>query len=168
LRKTDQRNNRWINHLYSGPFIGMDFKIKAIMFVIGALIILMIHAPTLGIDPEIPCPAPSAPSRDSQTIREIEAIATAYCYSGYKTSTGVWPEEGRTIAVDPDIIPLGSEIQITCETRPEINGVYIAEDTGGKIKGNIIDIYMDKYSDCIKFGKRSVIIKIQPQSPLYN
>lgn len=42
--------------------------------------------------------------------------------------------EGHTIAVDPNVIPLGSEVLI--------NGhEYVAEDIGGAVKGNVIDIY---------------------------
>ncbi|MFR5613204.1 MAG: 3D domain-containing protein [[Clostridium] innocuum] len=42
--------------------------------------------------------------------------------------------EGHTIAVDPDVIPLGSKVLID-------GHVYVAEDVGGAVKGNVIDIY---------------------------
>lgn len=54
------------------------------------------------------------------------------------TSTGVTAKEGRTIAVDPSIIPYGSEIKIG-------NHVFIAEDTGSALIGKkVIDIYVDE------------------------
>ena len=52
------------------------------------------------------------------------------------TATGSEVREG-IIAVDPDIIPLGTEVEI------KDMGVFTAEDTGGKIKGNRLDIYFD-------------------------
>lgn len=61
------------------------------------------------------------------------------------TASDTMPKEGRTIAVDPKIIPLGSKV--------EINGIeYIAEDTGGAIKGNKIDIYIDSHSRALQLG----------------
>lgn len=56
--------------------------------------------------------------------------------NGRSTSTGALATEGRTIAVDPNVIPYGSEVLI--------NGhVYIAEDCGGAVKGNLIDIFVE-------------------------
>lgn len=52
------------------------------------------------------------------------------------TSTGAIAEEGRTIAVDPTIIPYGSIVKIN-------GNEYLAEDCGGAIKGNKIDIFVD-------------------------
>lgn len=63
------------------------------------------------------------------------------------TASGTRPKEGRTIAVDPKVIPLGSTVYI------EGFGYYIAEDTGGAIKGNRIDVFMMDYNKAIKMGK---------------
>ena len=52
------------------------------------------------------------------------------------TSTGVIAQEGKTIAVDPEIIPYGSIIKIN-------GNEYFAEDYGGAIKGNRIDIFVE-------------------------
>ncbi|MGE5423292.1 MAG: 3D domain-containing protein [Ignavibacteriales bacterium] len=41
-----------------------------------------------------------------------------------------------------------------------MNGTYIAEDTGGVVKGNIIDIYMDSYDQAIKWGRRDVQVMV--------
>lgn len=62
------------------------------------------------------------------------------------TATGTHAIEGVTIAVDPDDIPYGSYVDI------EGLGTYIAEDCGGAIKGNRIDIYFDSHEAALKFG----------------
>ena len=74
---------------------------------------------------------------------------TACCgkYASGITATGTKAAEGRTIAVDPKVIPLGSKVKI--------NGhEYIAEDTGGGIKGNKLDIFFDSHREALNFGVR--------------
>jgi 3D (Asp-Asp-Asp) domain-containing protein len=72
---------------------------------------------------------------------------TAYCPCtecsgkwGTLTKLGTTAKEGRTIAVDPNVIPLGSEVLIEGK-------IYIAEDIGGVVKGKVIDIYFDEHLD---------------------
>ncbi len=78
---------------------------------------------------------------------------TAYCAcpaccgewaDGY-TYTGTVATAGRTIAVDPDVIPLGSSVLINSQE-------YIAEDIGGAIQGDRIDIFFDSHADALEFG----------------
>lgn len=78
---------------------------------------------------------------------------TAYCpcYEcsegwGRNTSTGAIAKAGRTIAVDPKIIPYGSTILID-------DHAYIAEDCGGAVKGNVIDIFFDTHEETEGFGQ---------------
>lgn len=77
---------------------------------------------------------------------------TAYCpcrecseHWGTQTSTGKVATEGRTIAVDPEVIPYGSKVKINGET-------YIAEDCGSAIKGKEIDIYFNTHEEVDNFG----------------
>ena len=74
---------------------------------------------------------------------------TAYCPCvscsegwGEITSTGVSPKEGRTVAVDPNAIPYGTKLYISGV------GYRVAEDCGGGIKQNKIDIYVSDHSRC--------------------
>lgn len=86
---------------------------------------------------------------------EVEPITfkvTAYCpckkccgKSDGITATGVKATQGRTIAVDPRYIPYGTEVTINGNT-------YVAEDCGGAIKGNRIDIYFDSHQEALAFG----------------
>lgn len=61
------------------------------------------------------------------------------------TYTGTVPTLGRTIAVDPSIIPLGSQVLFDGQ-------VYIAEDIGGLIKGHKIDLYYGTERESSSYG----------------
>lgn len=89
---------------------------------------------------------------------EFHVTAYCGCYScsegyGTQTSTGVTAEAGRTIAVDPDVVPYGSKVQINGHT-------YVAEDCGGAINGYDIDIYMDEHSSTDRFGSQYIVCTV--------
>jgi 3D (Asp-Asp-Asp) domain-containing protein len=67
-----------------------------------------------------------------------------------KTKTGTNPHKLRTVAVDPNIIPLGSLVYI------DSIGWRIAEDTGRLIKGKTIDLFFDTYIEARDFGRQKV------------
>ena len=70
----------------------------------------------------------------------------------------------RAIAVDPNVIPLGSKVQIAFkdEAMKKYNGVYTACDTGSAIKGNVIDLFAGdgNTEEALKIGRRKAIVKI--------
>ena len=81
-------------------------------------------------------------------------LITAYCpclsccgKTDGITATGTKATEGRTIAVDPNKIPYGTEVVIDGKT-------YIAEDCGGAIKGNRIDLYFDSHQSALEWGRQ--------------
>ncbi|CAM4492228.1 3D domain-containing protein [Paenibacillus typhae] len=82
---------------------------------------------------------------------------------GTKTASGTRVTEGRTIAVDPNVIPIGWWVYI------EGLGFRRAEDTGGAIKGNKIDVYYDSLSHARNFGRKSrTVYVIGPVKPELN
>ncbi len=83
----------------------------------------------------------------------IDCDSTFY-YSGGTTASGL-PADEKVVAVDPRVIPLGTKIYI-----PGI-GTRIAADTGGAIKGNIVDICFDRDNPLTAtYGRRGVRVYI--------
>ncbi|WP_138496089.1 3D domain-containing protein [Paenibacillus pinistramenti] len=83
---------------------------------------------------------------------------------GTKTASGTRVTEGRTIAVDSDVIPLGWWVYI------EGVGFRRAEDTGGAIKGNKIDVFYDTLKEANNFGRKKgrTVYVIGPVKPELN
>lgn len=103
------------------------------------------------LDPEEAAEATKSQKLEPENLGRFKL--TAYCtcskccgqWADGITATGTKATAGRTIAVDPNVIPLGSKVFI--------NGYeYTAEDTGGAIKGNRIDILFPTHQDALNFG----------------
>lgn len=77
--------------------------------------------------------------------------------TGYDVSETIYYEGMRVIAVDPDVIPLYSIVEIKAG---ETTFTAIALDTGGLIKGNIIDLLVETESEAYKWGRRHVKVRI--------
>ena len=91
-------------------------------------------------------------------------LATAYSLDGWPesdgiTATGTQARYGE-IAVDPEVIPLGTRMYIVSEDGQVVYGIATAEDTGSLILGHRIDLYYDTYEECMRFGARNCIVYI--------
>lgn len=75
------------------------------------------------------------------------------------TASGMRAQRG-VVAVDPRVIPLGTRLYIESTDSYPDYGYAIAGDTGGAIKGNRVDLFMDSYSEAIGFGRRQVKVYI--------
>jgi len=112
-----------------------------------------LRAPLL---PDPPLPIFFAPATARVLVHRGEPFTiTAYAQrrrgrvvSTARTKTGVIPQVGRTVAVDPRVIPLGTRLQI------DGIGERIAEDTGRAIKGRRIDLFVGSHEEGRRFGVR--------------
>lgn len=87
--------------------------------------------------------------------------ATAYTYVPGKTTmttaTGATLAKG-IVAVDPKVIPLHTKMYIASDTYEY--GYGVAEDTGGVIKGDIVDLAFMSYDECVQFGRRNMWVYV--------
>ncbi|WP_301859930.1 peptidoglycan-binding protein [uncultured Megasphaera sp.] len=98
-----------------------------------------------------------AESENSGYQQRIVMDATAYTAddpgnSGY-TATGKRLQRGM-VSVDPSVIPLGTQLYV------EGYGYATAEDTGGAIYGNRIDLAMDSTDEALNFGRQDVVVYV--------
>lgn len=93
-------------------------------------------------------------------MQEAQFTAYAYCactkccgkWARGITASGTTATEGRTIAVDPGVIPLGTHVYV--------NGrEYIAEDTGSGINDRTIDVFFESHQAALQWGKRTVTVQ---------
>ncbi|MFE5322490.1 3D domain-containing protein [Paenibacillus sp. NPDC056579] len=108
------------------------------------------------------------PDGQQKVVKQVLS-STLTAYTAGKESTGKTPsspaygitysgskaEEGRTIAVDPSVIPIGTTVFI------DGIGIRTAEDTGSAVKGARIDVFMDDLKQAVNFGvKKNVKVYV--------
>jgi len=103
-------------------------------------------APKAIVDPTLP----TAGSRQVFT-------ATAYC-KGTTTASGVGVRTGIA-ASDPAILPVGSVVNVATDTA-KYNGVYTIMDTGPRVQGRVLDIYMWSCHEALAFGRRPIEVTV--------
>lgn len=81
--------------------------------------------------------------------------ATAYCLRG-RTASGSNVRRG-IVAADRRVLPLGTRIQIEAGSY---SGTYTVADTGGAVKGRILDIWVPSCSEAMRFGRRTVMVSV--------
>ena len=103
----------------------------------------------------------SRDSADDTVVKTIRVSSTAYTAScagcSGITTTGLNLKKNpglKVIAVDPKVIPLGSKVWV------EGYGYAVAGDTGGAVKGNKIDVFISNKSEALKWGRRTVTVKV--------
>jgi len=102
-------------------------------------------------------------SLGQQAVAEVEGktavlhefIATAYCLRG-PTWSGIEAQEG-VIAADPAVLPIGSVVRLRAG---RYSGLYTVLDTGARVRGRMIDIWIRDIDEALSFGVRKVKLQI--------
>ena len=87
----------------------------------------------------------------------LRFTSTAYC-KGTTTASGAAVRSGIA-AADPDLLPVGSVIQID-SLGARYNGIYTVMDTGPKVQGRHIDVYMWSCHEALAFGRRPISLNV--------
>ena len=145
-------------------------RIAAVCLFLAALLILfaVLTVKTTGqpYKGEPPGIEGKLPGEDKPAEGSAELSMTAYCpcakccgkMDGI-TSTGTTATEGRTIAVDPRVIPYGSSV--TIYFADGTSHTYTAEDCGGAIKEHRIDVFFDDHQAAREFGVQTAYVYVE-------
>ena len=104
-----------------------------------------------------------APLKAAEPPKARPMQATAYCQSG-TTASGNQTRRG-IVAADPRVLPLGTTIRIVAPVGG-YSTTYRVEDTGGKVKGRIVDIYVHSCAAAGRFGRRMVHVHVLQRAPV--
>ena len=106
----------------------------------------LVQSPSAEDEADLPVPA-----------THLRYKATAYC-KGTTTASGVNVRTGIA-AADPDLLPVGSVIQVY-KLGEKYNGIYTIMDTGPAVQGRQIDVYMWSCNEALEFGRREIAINV--------
>lgn len=100
--------------------------------------------------------APTEPATTNDAVHPTQTFqATAYSLPG-RTASGQMVRRG-IIAADRRVLPLGTRVRLSAGGR---SGEYTVADTGGAVRGRIIDIWVPSTSEAMKFGRRNVQLTV--------
>ena len=97
-----------------------------------------------------------AKSGTFNVFENLSFKATAYCLKG-RTASGGGVRRG-IVAADTRILPLGTRITISAGSY---SGTYVVADTGGAVKGRVLDIWVPSCAEAVKFGRRAIKVSRQ-------
>lgn len=98
------------------------------------------------------------PNKEENSEMAVEARnfrATAYCLKG-RTASGSSVRRG-IVAADPRVLPLGTRIQLNAGSY---SGTYTVADTGGAVKGRILDVWVPSCAEANRFGRKRVKVSV--------
>lgn len=104
---------------------------------------------------------PMAQARRRHGVKTATFTATAYAQHGI-TQSGIKAQNG-VVAADPQVLPMGTVIHV--QNAGRYSGTYVVADTGSKIRGHRIDIFIPDRFLCRLFGKRKVQVTVLQRPP---
>jgi 3D (Asp-Asp-Asp) domain-containing protein len=126
-------------------------------FTITALVVTLSACAPRGRVPVATSPPKPSTVAGRLAVEETPFVATAYCQDG-KTASGAHTASG-TVAADPDVLPIGTRIRVSGLTRGR-DGIYRVMDTGARVEGRHIDIFIESCAEARRFGRQRVRVAV--------
>ena len=177
-KRTREQRKADESALFAAACLGATLILIGIALLLTGCSLVLLSADAKDVEePEEPAvevhnPAWDKPATEYAYCDDVflgEFALTAYCpdscccgkwASGY-TATGTLATEGRTIAVDPDIIPYGTRVLLIWPDGTQHS--YIAEDCGSGVNGNHIDVFFDDHQAARVFGVQSAMVYLEAE-----
>lgn len=175
-KRTREQRKADASALFAAGCFGLTLILIGIALLLTGCSLVLLSADAKDVDePEEPVAEEHDPSwgisaTESAVCNDVflgEFTLTAYCpgrcccgkwASGY-TSTGTPATEGRTIAVDPKVIPYGTRVLLIWPDGTQHS--YISEDCGGGVNGNHIDVFFNDHQAARIFGVQSAMVYLE-------
>jgi 3D (Asp-Asp-Asp) domain-containing protein len=122
--------------------------------LISAVIVVLIDLG--GAVPSVPA-SPRRRHFDTRPGATVPFTATAYCQSGV-TRSGASTHSGIA-AADPSELPVGSVVHIQTR-KDEYDGIYTVLDTGTKVQGRKVDLFMHDCGEAQQFGRQPARVTV--------
>lgn len=133
--------------------LSRSLRRKLLATVLGSLGLVLLYEATVFDSRFIP----GAGRGITPASGRVSFVATAYC-KGQTTASGVTVTPG-VAAADPRLLPEGSVVQV--DGVPEQHqGIYTVLDTGPKVQGRHVDLYMWSCHEALSFGRRPVALTV--------
>ena len=133
-------------------FLSRSLRRNLLATLLGSLVFLLLYQSTV-IDSRSVDDAGDAMRHGGR----IQYTATAYC-KGETTASGVAVKAGIA-AADPILLPQGSVVRIDGGLE-QYRGIYTVLDTGPKVKGRHLDLYIWSCHEALAFGRRPVSVTV--------
>jgi 3D (Asp-Asp-Asp) domain-containing protein len=130
-------------------------RLFVMLIAIGGLL-LYYEATTFDLLPWGGLPGAASPSAPVPGAR-LDFSATAYC-KGTTTASGAEVRTGIA-AADDSILPVGSVVNVSTDNL-RYNGVYTIMDTGPRVQGRVLDLYMWSCKEALHFGRKPVQVTV--------
>lgn len=173
MRKPDKRTREQRKADASARIAAVCLFLAVLLILLAALTVKTTGQPYKGEPPVVEgkLPGEDKPADGSAELDIGEPLGgftlTAYCpcmkccgkWANGITSTGTLAAEGRTIAVDPRVIPYGSTVTLYYEDGTV--HTYTAEDCGGAIRENRIDVFFADHQAALQFGVQRAYVYME-------
>lgn len=171
--RNDRRTREQRKADASARIAAVFLLLAALLIIVAALTVKTGAEPYCGEPPIIVdrLPGEDTPAQGCAALDLGEPMGefklTAYCpcakccgkWANGITATGTTATEGRTVAVDPVVIPYGATVTVYFSDGTSHS--YTAEDCGGGIKGNRLDIYFDDHQTALQFGVQHAYVYME-------
>jgi 3D (Asp-Asp-Asp) domain-containing protein len=130
--------------------------LKIVATLVAVVTFVLLHEATTSDSREVA----GTDVRDSSSISSgtrLAFVATAYC-KGTTTASGVSVRTGIA-AADADLLPVGSVVNVATDNE-KYNGVYTVMDTGPRVRGRVLDLYMWSCYEALDFGRKDVDVTV--------
>jgi len=128
--------------------------VKLLALVVAVVVFVLMYETQTFDSREAPLSAQDAVAEPGE---QLSFRATAYC-KGTTTASGVQVRSG-IVAADPELLPVGSVISLVAGDD-RYDGVYTVLDTGPRVQGRLLDLYIWSCFEALRFGRRAVQVTV--------